>query len=121
MKLYKYGNPESDIVLIEPVGDHNLNEIPNQVEQIKINTEKEIQMLAIKVDNWNQELSPWKAPAVFGKEAFGEGALNLLTEILKLCSDKNKKYYCIISTRFMFMLLCKHNILCFYVDFPLGQ
>lgn len=93
MKLYKYGNPESDIVLIEPVGDHNLNEIPNQVERIKTNTKKEIQMLAIKVDNWNQELSPWKAPAVFGKEAFGEGALNLLTEILKLCSDKNKKYY----------------------------
>ena len=65
MKLYKYGNPESDIVLIEPVGDHNLSEIPNQVERIKTNTKKEIQMLAIKVDNWNQELSPWKAPAVF--------------------------------------------------------
>ena len=93
MKIYKYGNPESDIVLIEPVGDHTLNEIPNPVERIKTNTKKEIQMLAIKVDNWNQELSPWKAPAVFGKEAFGEGALNLLTEILKLCSDKNKKYY----------------------------
>ena len=73
MKLYKYGNPESNIVLIQPVGTHNLNEIPNQVERIKINTKKEIQMLAIKVDNWNQELSPWKAPAVFGKEAFGDG------------------------------------------------
>ncbi len=93
MKLYKYGNPESNIVLIQPVGTHNLNEIPNQVERIKINTKKEIQMLAIKVDNWNQELSPWKAPAVFGKEAFGDGASNLLTEIPQLCSDKNKKYY----------------------------
>ena len=51
MKLYKYGNPESDIVLIEPVGDHNLNEIPNQVERIKTNTKKEIQMLAIKVES----------------------------------------------------------------------
>ena len=47
-------------------------------------------MLAIKVDNWNQELSPWKAPAVFGKEAFGDGASNLLTEIPQLCSDKIK-------------------------------
>lgn len=93
MKIYKYGNPESDIVLIEPVGTHNLNEIPNQVEQIKINTKKEIQMIAIKVDNWNQELSPWKAQAVFGKEAFGDGASNFLAEILKLCADKNKKYY----------------------------
>lgn len=93
MKVYKYGNPESDIVLIEPVGAHNLNKIPNQVEIIKRNTDKEIQMLAIKVENWNQELSPWKAPAVFGKEAFGDGATNLLAEILKLCSDKNKKYY----------------------------
>ena len=48
MKLYKYGNPESDIVLIEPVGDHNLNEIPNQVEQIKINTEKIYDFLSSK-------------------------------------------------------------------------
>ena len=42
MKLYKYGNPESNIVLIQPVGTHNLNEIPNQVERIKINTKKEM-------------------------------------------------------------------------------
>lgn len=69
MKLYKYGNPESDIVLIEPVGDHNLNEIPNQVERIKTNTKKEIQMLAIKVDNWNQELSPWKSTSSIWKRS----------------------------------------------------
>ena len=44
MKLYKYGNPESNIVLIQPVGTHNLNEIPNQVERIKINTKKEFSL-----------------------------------------------------------------------------
>ena len=42
MKLYKYGNPESDIVLIEPVGAHNLNEIPNQVIKPNKNITSEI-------------------------------------------------------------------------------
>lgn len=38
-------------------------------------------------------LSPWKAPAVFGNEGFGEGAAATLTEILSLCRDNTKRYY----------------------------
>ena len=32
MTKYKYGNPEAPIVLIQPVGDHDLPEIEGEVE-----------------------------------------------------------------------------------------
>ena len=50
-------------------------------------------MIAVKVDDWNLDLSPWRSPAVFGKEDFGGGAASLLEEILRLCSDESKTYY----------------------------
>ena len=53
----------------------------------------EFQMIAVKVDSWNQDLSPWRAPAVFGNEDFGEGASALLAQILELCKDESKTYY----------------------------
>ena len=82
MTKYKYGNPEAPIVLIQPVGDHDLPEIEGEVAQIRKLTALDFQMIAVKVDDWNLDLSPWKAPAVFGNEDFGEGAASLLEEIL---------------------------------------
>ena len=93
MVTYRYGNPEASIVLIQPVGDHDLPEIENEVTQIQKMTSLDFQMIAVKVDDWNKDLAPWKAPAVFGNEDFGDGADRLLEEILELCSDHNKTYY----------------------------
>ena len=93
MKIYKYGNPQASVVLIQPVGDHDLPEIEDEVLQIGELTGLEFQMIAVKVDDWNRELSPWKAPAVFGNEDFGEGAEELLQKILQLCAEDNKTYY----------------------------
>ena len=50
-------------------------------------------MLAVKVKNWNLDLSPWNAPAVFGKEGFGGGAAETLAAVLDLCSDGSRQYY----------------------------
>ena len=93
MTKYKYGNPEAPIVLIQPVGDHDLPEIEGEVAQIRKLTALDFQMIAVKVDDWNLDLSPWRSPAVFGKEDFGGGAASLLEEILRLCPDEGKTYY----------------------------
>ena len=93
MVVYKYGDPEANIVLIQPVGDHDVHDIENEVSEIKKRTSLEFQMVAVKVDSWNQDLSPWRAPAVFGNEDFGEGASALLAQILELCKDESKTYY----------------------------
>ena len=93
MTYHYYGDKNADIVLIQPVGDHDLPEIENEVAEIKKLTSVDFQLIAVKVDDWNDELSPWNAPAVFGNEGFGNGAEDTLAEILTLCSDKSKDYY----------------------------
>ena len=93
MKLYEFGDAGADTVFIQPVDDHDLSGIENEVALIAANCDKSFRLIAVKVDNWNTDLSPWKAPAVFGKEDFGGGAEETLAEILKLCSDESKTYY----------------------------
>ena len=93
MKPYEYGNPTSDIVLIQPVDDHDLALIENEIAAIADNSDKDFRLIVVKVDDWNLDLSPWQAPAVFGKDAFGGGASDTLSAMLPLCEDKTKTYY----------------------------
>lgn len=93
MHIYRYGTAGADIVLIQPAGDHDISEIKEEVAEIQRLTSVDFEFVAVKVDHWNQELSPWKASAAFGNEDFGNGAAQTLEEILLLCADKNKTYY----------------------------
>ncbi len=92
MKLYEYGNPDAGIVLIQPVDDHDMQIIENQVKLITDGTGREFCLKAFKVGDWNRDLSPWQAPPVFGKEAFGGEAETTLAETLKCCEDESKTY-----------------------------
>ena len=94
MDIYKYGSSQTPVVLIQMVGEHDLPGIEREIMEIRRLTDMEFQLIAVKVNNWNQDLSPWNAAAVFGKEEFGNGAKNTLEVIKKLCADTNK-YYCI--------------------------
>lgn len=93
MEIYEFGNPESDIVLIQPVDDHDLAGIENEFAEIKESYKKSFYLIAVKIKDWNNDLSPWKAPAIFGQESFGGGALKTLEELLNLCTDSEKTYY----------------------------
>ena len=93
MVAYEYGNSNAVITLVQPVDDHDISGIDAEVAEIQRLSGKEFRLLAIKVDSWNHDLSPWPSPAVFGKDDFGDGAGELLTAILKLCQDKSKIYY----------------------------
>lgn len=93
MTVHNYGNPEADIVLIQPVFELNTSSIENEINMIAENTNKEFRMSVVKVNDWNRDLSPWKAPAVFGKDDFGGGAADTLDEVKELCSDKSKTYF----------------------------
>lgn len=93
MKIYNYGNPDASFVLIQPVDDHDISLLENEINEIKKLTGKDFYFMAFKQENWNKDLSPWSAPAVFGNEDFGEGANDTLNDILKLCVDMNKTYF----------------------------
>ena len=83
----------SNIVLIQPVDDHDLAVIESEVEAMEELSENAFHLITVKVDSWNNDLSPWKAPAVFGNEGFGGGADNMLQKILALTGDRDKTYY----------------------------
>lgn len=87
------GNPDSPIVLVQPVDDHDLEEMEAEVSEIQQLTSMDFCLIAVKVRSWNQDLSPWKAPAVFGNQDFGNGAADFLRNITELCSDPHKTYY----------------------------
>lgn len=93
MKIYEFGDLKANIVLIQMVDEHDLACIENEVALIKKSSDKPFCLIALKVEKWNTDLSPWASPAIFGNDDFGDGAKETLAEILKICSDENKKYY----------------------------
>ena len=79
-----FGNPHSDTLLIQMVDDHDLAVIDREVSLIKeLSGGQDFCLKAVKVDSWNNDLSPWPAPAVFGDEAFGGGAPGTLKSVLE--------------------------------------
>lgn len=91
--VYQYGDPESSIVLIQSVGKQELPGIENEVSEIQKITGMEFKFVGVSVEHWNHELSPWKAPAVFGAESFGDGAAEMLKRVLDQCQDESRRYY----------------------------
>ena len=93
MKVYEYGDPAASTVLVQMADDHDLAVLENEAALIRELSGNDFHLIAVKVDDWNHDLSPWKAPAVFGNESFGDGAESTLSEVLKLLSDMSKTYY----------------------------
>ncbi|MCR4756066.1 MAG: esterase [Lachnospiraceae bacterium] len=92
-EYYEFGDTNASIVMLQPVDEHDFNTIENEVAFIREHTPKNFKLIAFRINDWNRELSPWRAPAVFGREDFGDGAAQTLEEIMKLCDDKTKTYY----------------------------
>lgn len=93
MQIFNYGNPSASTILIQAVDDHDLEELETEISEIREQVQMDFQLIAVKVDNWNHDLSPWRAPAVFGKDGFGDGAEDMLRFILEQCADRSKTYY----------------------------
>ena len=93
MEVFEYGNLTAKTVLLQPVDEYDLKAIENETALIRKNTAEDFRLVAFKVNDWNKDLSPWNAPAVFGKADFGEGAADTLGEIMKFCEDRTRAYY----------------------------
>ena len=93
MKTYEFGNPHAGIVLIQPVDDYDLEGIENEFSAITGMSGMDFRLVAVKVENWNRDLSPWEAPAVFGNEGFGGKAAETLDRILEMFRDDTRRLY----------------------------
>ena len=87
------GKAEAKKVLIQAVDEHDLAVIENEYKLITELVKEDICLIALKVDDWNDDLSPWQAEAVFGQKSFGGRASDTLEIVKSLCVDKDRKYY----------------------------
>jgi hypothetical protein len=87
-----YGNPDASTVLIQLADDHDLDGIESEIAELRRLTDTDFHLIALKVRDWNRDLSPWPAPAVFGNEDFGDGAADTLARVLEYCTDSERNY-----------------------------
>ena len=77
-----YGEAHAEYLLLQMTGEHEQQSMDYEVSVIAQNS-RNFLFAAIPVESWNDALSPWEAPAVWGKESFGCNAadtLRFLTE-----------------------------------------
>ena len=77
-KCIGYITDTAKYLLIQPVDEHDIEVLDNEVAEILKNTDKQFSLIAFKIEDWNNELSPWEAPPAFGKKSFGSGATDTL-------------------------------------------
>lgn len=92
-----YENGEAEALLIQAVDEHDNELLDREVAIIKELTNTPFTLAAFLIEDWNRELSPWEAPAVFGNESFGLGAAETLSYItgalLPELQGENKRCY----------------------------
>ena len=72
-----YGEVHAEYLLLQMTGEHELQSMDHEVTAIA-QSGRNFLFSAVPVKNWNDELSPWEAPAVWGKESFGGNAADTL-------------------------------------------
>jgi predicted alpha/beta superfamily hydrolase len=79
-KVYRVGDKPKALI-VQPVDRREIEELDTQLEKEIQLSDRAFVHVAFEVGSWNKDLSPWEAPAVFGKEGFGSGARKTLAFI----------------------------------------
>lgn len=66
-----YGTADAEYLLLQMVDEHDLAGMEREVEAIRRQTAHPFLLVAIPVENWNDDLSPWSAPPAWGRQSFG--------------------------------------------------
>lgn len=82
-------NPQ--LLLLQPVDSHDLEELETEVNTIRAHTDIPFRLVAVHIRKWNEELTPWPAPPVFGKIPFGDGAEGTLRELLSILEKQRQQ------------------------------
>jgi len=92
MQTVEYGDPSARIVLLQMSEEREEEFIKNEVRIISEKSPVPFRLTALMTSDWNKDLSPWEAPAVFGKEGFAGGADKTLEEVRRICTGKDLTY-----------------------------
>ena len=77
-----YGEAHAEYLLLQMTGEHELQSMNHEVAAIAQSNRKYL-FAAVPVESWNDALSPWKSPAVWGKQGFGGKAADTLRFLIE--------------------------------------
>ena len=77
-----YGEPHAEYLLLQMTGEHEQQSMDYEVSVIAQNS-RNFLFAAIPVESWNDALSPWEAPAVWGTQGFGGNAMDTLRFLME--------------------------------------
>lgn len=88
-----YGAVPAEYLLLQMTGEQETQGLDEEVLEIERNVSQPFLLAAIPVKSWNDELSPWEAPAVWGKDAFGGKAADTLCFLTEQVIPTLKQQY----------------------------
>ena len=82
--VYYFGNKQSNTILVQMVERHQVRLIDDEVAMIRAFSGTDDFLLAcVRVTDWNEDLTPWIAPGLFGKSDFSGRGPQTLDHLLK--------------------------------------
>lgn len=79
------------VILLQPVDGHDLEELDTEIAWITGHSTVSYCLVAVPIDRWFDELSPWPAPPVFGKTPFGKGASQTLDMLKEIVDEEQRR------------------------------
>ena len=83
-QCFVFADKVPEVLLIEAMDERDLEFLDREIGALKAGTNRSFALATLIIENWNQELTPWPAEPVFGKEPFGNGA----PETLRLIEEE---------------------------------
>lgn len=78
-----FGDAASRVLFLQLVDGHDMDLMDSEVTALReLTHHTDWCIAAIPVDDWNRDLTPWKADPVFGRQAFGDGAAQTLDQLI---------------------------------------
>ena len=87
-----YGDTSAEYLLLQMADEHDLAGMEREVEAIRRQTAHTFLLAAVQVEHWNDDLSPWPAPPVWGKQGFGDRAEDTLAWIEQAVPSIRRQY-----------------------------
>lgn len=66
-----YGTVGAEYLLLQMANEHDLAGMEREVDALRRQTARSFLLVAVPVENWNDDLSPWSAPPAWGRQGFG--------------------------------------------------
>lgn len=71
VEMWVGGAHDARVFLVQPMDGHDLAALKEELSLIGASSPVPFAFAAFRIASWNDQLSPWPAPPVFGTEAFG--------------------------------------------------